>query len=126
MQREYKFQLDYKRLTMIKDFFIHYYAKKSKKKHGKKLIKNLKKMFKKTNTSDLKLIRSQFDIIGQRQQANSAILHWSIKIRACEIAHKMMALNKKKVPVVDENGDPVDDDKGVPKEEHVYKEQVEA
>ena len=42
---------------MIKDFFIHFYAKKGKKKHGKKLIKNVKKMFKKTNTADLKLIR---------------------------------------------------------------------
>lgn len=67
MTRDFKFQLDYKRLTMIKDFFIHYYAKKSKKKHGKKLIKNLKKMFKKANTSDLKLIKGQFDILGQRQ-----------------------------------------------------------
>lgn len=45
------------------------------------------------------------------------ILHWSIKIRACEIAHKLMALNKNKVPAKDENGDPIDD-----KEEHVYKE----
>ena len=51
---------------MIKDFFIHFYAKKTKKKHAKKLIKNLKKMFKKGNNADLKLIRGQYDILGQR------------------------------------------------------------
>lgn len=67
MTREYKFQLDYKRLTMIKDFFIHYYTKTRKKsKNGKKLMKNLKKMFKKGNSADLKLIRDQFDILGKR------------------------------------------------------------
>ena len=61
LTREYKFQLVYKRLQLVKDILVTHYSKKSNKskKHAKKFIKESKKVFDRTRVDDYKKVKSQ-------------------------------------------------------------------
>ena len=54
MTREYKFQLVYKRMSLVKDILVAHYSKKSNKskKHAKKFISASKKIFDRTRIDD--------------------------------------------------------------------------
>ena len=60
LTREYKFQLVYKRLQLVKDILVTHYSKKSNKskKHAKKFIKESKKVFDRTRVDDYKQVKS--------------------------------------------------------------------
>ena len=103
LTRQFRFQLFFERLEKHKDFMVAFYGKKKNKKVAQKISKNLKKIFNKNRVEDFKMIKSQLDLIGRRNQLDDHTLYYSIKIRGMCITHQIMALSKKK----DEEGNQI-------------------
>ena len=94
--REYKYQLVYKRMQLVKDILVTHYSKKSNKskKHAKKFIKEAKKIFDRTRVDDYKLVKSQWKNWTSVQVLQDRNLYDSIDARTNQLIVKILTSGK--------------------------------
>lgn len=89
--REYKYEFLFRRLKEQAEFLISFYGKKKGNKKATKLVKNLKKYFDPKRIEDLRIIRQQMELLGDRDILLCQLLYKSIEVRATVITHMLLA-----------------------------------
>lgn len=85
--REYKYEFLFRRLKEQAEFLIGFYSKKKGNKKATKLVKNLKKFFDPKRIEDLRAVRQQMELLGDRDILACQSLYKSIEVRATIISH---------------------------------------
>lgn len=96
--RECKFWMVYKRMELLKDALLAMYGKKpkSKKPYAGKLKPALKKVFNRERSEDLKKVREQIGLWGDRNMQECQNYFDSIQIRYLTMVHQILATGKLK------------------------------
>jgi hypothetical protein len=97
--RELKFERLFRYLREQAEFLMSVYAKKKSGKKAVKMVKNLKKYFDPKRIEDLRMVRQQMEILGDRNMLDCQSLYRSVDIRAVVLTSLILGKSGKKEEV---------------------------